>query len=850
MSHDAMTQIARTLLLALALSLFSGVACAQKPLTVSTLSTADGTASAPSLTYTNDANTGSYRIGADEIGWAVGGNGIARLTAGAFAPHSNNAFTLGTSALRWSTVYGVAGNYSGTVTAGAVSAASIYSSATPGNPPLVVDSDEKVDNLNADLIDGIDGADIQQQSDRLDDIAALTPTNTYVIMGNGTTWTSQAVGGGGLGDVVGPASATDNAPVRFDGTTGKLVQNTSNLTILDTGVIASAVSTGTAPFTVASTTKVTNLDADTVDGESANAFQDVDLELTALAGTTSAANKLPYYTGTGSATTADFTAFARTILDDADASTVRTTIGAQALSSQLTTLSGLAPTDGNFIVGDGAAFTAESGATARASLGLTIGTHVQAYDTELAAIAGTTSAADTFPYYNGSGTATTATLTAFARTILDDADAATVRTTIGAAAAAGAGDVVGPASATDNAFARFDSTTGKLVQNSAVTADDNGLISVPTTGGVSFGAGGTWFSDTLDVLELSIQAATKMKVTETSFTFADDTDAAEPSPVAGYTVTVTNENGQDSALSVIGAAGENAILTLGNSDDPDDFILTNVTASNLAHMTVNGTETLRLTAGQAIVHSGDLTTMPAMPGGSVLRIWDHSSTAAILEVVAQSDEPAEIHLGDGSDADAFGFSAIVPDGEMQMRVAGASELSFTEAATAPVTNSGQALGTSTTGWDGLFLRQDTASTPVATIQTAPSATTDGPSRRVYQYDVTTTDATLTTLAQIALDADSANTVTVTVTARKTNATAGNYGSYRATFGAALKGSTPTINGSASPTTLDFAPVFEDDASWSVIAIPFGTTGFRLRVTGAASNTISWTATVEVDTIND
>ena len=32
-------------------------------------------------------------------------------------------------------------------------------------------------------------------------------------------------GGGGSGDVVGPGSSTDNAVVRFDGTTGKLIQN-------------------------------------------------------------------------------------------------------------------------------------------------------------------------------------------------------------------------------------------------------------------------------------------------------------------------------------------------------------------------------------------------------------------------------------------------------------------------------------------------------------------------------------------------------------------------------------------------------------------------------------------------
>jgi hypothetical protein len=38
------------------------------------------------------------------------------------------------------------------------------------------------------------------------------------------------------------------------------------------------------------------------------------------------------------------------------------------------------------------------------------------------------------------------------------------------------GDVVGPASATDNAITRFDLTTGKLIQNSTVLLDDNGKL--------------------------------------------------------------------------------------------------------------------------------------------------------------------------------------------------------------------------------------------------------------------------------------------------------------------------------------------------------------------------------------
>ncbi len=74
--------------------------------------------------------------------------------------------------------------------------------------------------------------------------------------------------------------------------------------------------------------------------------------------------------------TATITAWAETFLDDASASAARTTLGVaigtnvQAYDAQLDDISALAVTDGNIIVGDGSNWVAESGATARTSLGV------------------------------------------------------------------------------------------------------------------------------------------------------------------------------------------------------------------------------------------------------------------------------------------------------------------------------------------------------------------------------------------------------------------------------------------------------------------------------------------------
>ena len=84
--------------------------------------------------------------------------------------------------------------------------------------------------------------------------ATGTPSITTYLRGDGT-WATVA---SGSGDVVGPASSTDNAIVRFDLTTGKLIQNSTAtlsdggimiVTELDTDSIKSA--TANSPITIA-----------------------------------------------------------------------------------------------------------------------------------------------------------------------------------------------------------------------------------------------------------------------------------------------------------------------------------------------------------------------------------------------------------------------------------------------------------------------------------------------------------------------------------------------------------------------------------------------------------------------
>tara|TARA_Y100000004_G_scaffold125726_1_gene141457 strand:- start:898 stop:3855 length:2958 start_codon:yes stop_codon:yes gene_type:complete len=137
------------------------------------------------------------------------------------------------------------------------------------------------------------------------------------------------------------------------------------------------------------------------------------------------------------------TAAGRALLDDADAAAQRTTLGIDTddsvtfgtvtanLTSTSATISGGTITGiTDLAIADGGT-GASTAAAARQNLGVEIGVDIQAYDAGLQSISGLTTAANQGIYLTGSDTYAVYTFTAAGRALLDDADAAAQRTTLG-----------------------------------------------------------------------------------------------------------------------------------------------------------------------------------------------------------------------------------------------------------------------------------------------------------------------------------------------------------------------------------------------------------------------------------
>ncbi len=207
-------------------------------------------------------------------------------------------------------------------------------------------------------------------------------------------------------------------------------------------------------------------------------------------------------------------------------------------------ISTLTPTDGGFVVGDGSVFTVETDATARASLGLTIGTDVQAYSAALDAVTGTnTGDQNVFTTIAVSGQsnvvsdAASDTLTFVAgsnMTITTDAATDTI-TFVSAAGGAGAPSTATYITQTADAGLSNEQALGLLATGIVYNTTTTGVLSIATAG--------THYSAPLSVNQNAhgFAVGDLLYLVSTTWTKAIASSAAA-AEVLGIVTTVTDAN--------------------------------------------------------------------------------------------------------------------------------------------------------------------------------------------------------------------------------------------------------------------------------------------------------------------
>lgn len=117
------------------------------------------------------------------------------------------------------------------------------------------------------------------------------------------------------------------------------------------------------------------------------------------------------------------------------------------------------------------------------------------------------------------------------------------------------------------------------------------------------------------------------------------------------------------------------------------------------------------------------------------------------------------------------------------------------------------------------------------------------SGQVRLSDVSTTDATITTLSAVAIPTDSVVLLEYHITARRTGGASGSAGD-SATYVRTLRAK--NISGTVTIHDVQTDYTSEDQAAWNV-AFSVSTTNVRLSVTGAAANNINWHSEVKIQT---
>lgn len=425
--------------------------------------------------------------------------------------------------------------------------------------------------------------------------------------------------------------------------------------------------------------------------------------------------------------------------------------------------------------------------------------------------------------------------------------------------------VSGPASATDNAIARFDTTTGKLIQDSLVTISDAGLLSAPNITVSGFTANSVIFAGS--------GGALSQDNANFNYTSASRILVVGSSGNSGSIDLTGSYRLLDTTLKVALSVAASTIVQLG-SGFPTAYLPTNISlpgkvgtdqagdSYTFASGPGNGAgaESLIKFATPTILTTGTTaqTSIVRMQVGSLLTNTNSGFAAMWLGPITATG--SNFSLLYSSSALAMSHASL-----LEFRIGGAAGSPAFTVSGSTVTFGGRAAGyipvtvkahasqsVDLTQW------QNSSSTVLAKIDlsgnaTFPSVTIAGTSAggsllsystatttasaRIIQNRVTTTDATVTTLQSFAVPTGQIITVDVDVTAIRTGGsagTSGDMGAMKGYFMAKNVGGTVTIQ----KYSIDAGT---PDQTWPITFLVSGT-NVLLQVQGTVNNNVTWNLT--------